>query len=198
MNRSRKIVQILEGFKLGTLGAGKKRFVEDPPTFSAVSKKSSVVRTKPEDMGYKIQRDRWHKGRAYPDNDNFFEFAMSWTEVNSVTKDRIKFCMYLYLAGNYVITVYGGPNLKLVKDSLTFAENEDFFLNFELDNDDLNSANTLFNSFWKEIKWEGSFGLALAKEFLGDSWKLGNSSRNFKDYFERTTGTSEYSQFVKT
>jgi hypothetical protein len=192
MSRSRKIIEILEGFKLGKLGAGVK-LAKPVPTDDSQNSADT-----PSYTGYKIARTNWTKQkRTFAD---FWVNAVSWTEDNPPEPNVYKFLMICRIIKDnesYQIQVFGGSNLKAFLTTSPRAVNVGFMAIYDYSASSDKEANAFFQSKFKRIAGVGSFGYALNIGKLDKGWKLLEQNADPTLYLLNTSGVSVSSYFSR-
>jgi hypothetical protein len=179
MNRSQRIVSLLEGFKLGKLGARSTNPVEDSPV--AIETDSRV-----EDIKWyrknKKSREGWLGG-------------VSWSEISEASGWYNNFFLVLDMSEDqqyYRIGVYGGGEyLKIINYGYEVgARHHAFDIEYDFKASDDMTAITKMKAVFGKIKEVGSFGSALASGQIGSGWQIYFEEHDyFKDYLQRKTGS---------
>jgi hypothetical protein len=173
MNRSNKVIEILEGFKLGKLGAGTLKLVggSQPETPSQVTH----IKWLDENV---VKRDDWALGVTWKEPD--FKFYFDVTEVNSGTYEGL-------LVGGHELRV------KFSVGDLPEFEDEEFRGAKRQISSSLSMAKDTCQSVMQIIKREGSLAAALVSGKLGKDWTF--SGRVFEGYVKDRTGVNKSPNF---
>jgi hypothetical protein len=183
MNRARKTIGILEGFKLGSLGISHKPKVDDTP--------------EPSNMGYVITKKVLEDPDLTPRNLRGWINKATWTEKKTGVKGEF-FIVTMATdkpppgaEQNYRISLYGGPDLVVRKRYNSDAE---ICFRLDLDATDDDEAGKIFGEIYNKILSEGSFGLALMKGKIKKGW-ISPAGYHPENYLEKTTGITKSSSF---
>jgi hypothetical protein len=159
MKRSKEISTIIEGFKLGKLGAGKKKFAQEP------EKDFSVVRQRrPFEQ---LTRSTWIDDKKVPMSQ--WRGGVQWIESSG-----FKFFMYAQedSEDRFPIYVVAGPDLKVTFHKGYPDYNKAVGAVYRLSSSEKKDAKAILTRFFDEIKNSGSFGYALATGKLEKGWRV--------------------------
>jgi hypothetical protein len=188
MNRSRKIIQVLEGFKLGSLGARSKKPIavvpepepmprEQPqtrdkePQASSINPISPPVKlSSPQPVSMKPM-DWLTANPNFSDGTGAFD-AVRWAEVCGSSKTRF-LLMCKRIGDNYSLEVRAGSNLQVkFSGDRPVGQRQDFVLRGgDFSSSTGEEAAQEFHEIVKKIKVAGSFAEALTSGHLGHGWK---------------------------
>jgi hypothetical protein len=170
MKKSRQVIKILEGFKLGDLGARKKRLAPE-----------EIVYDTPQNMGIQITRKSWVDSTKVKTND--WITGVQWTES---TVPAMKFFMRCDAGLNgYDVRIMAGCQLAVQFRSGALSRDIDFLGRFEFRTQSDEDAEKYIKIVFEKILVAGNFGFALATGKLGQV--RFRNVQSFKDYLYRTT-----------
>jgi hypothetical protein len=200
MNKARTLIEILEGFKLGSLGVSHKPKITTTSTDEPEPLSSPKVQEPPEEQSgaYEtpqkipgnIARPVWSTGTS----DSFFIVGVVWSE----TKRGFRFQMKCSGTGSaYSIAMKGGRKLSI--NGRGVASGVDFRGNCEFSASDNNNAEQYFRRLMAEITIAGSFGYALASGELGKGWRIRNFGglNTFFTYLWNTSRVNKSPYFIE-
>jgi hypothetical protein len=189
MNKAKTIINIVEGFKLGKLGAGKVNFLrgeqEDSGTISCGT--DAFVGNKWMVIGSEIVN---LKGK-----DVSFVFGGKWKETNGYGFALV--CFDTNSPSGFVIQVVGGldykPPTKIT--SLNFSKAHDFKLFQWIGSLDTEDAKDLAKTHCNDAMIAGSFGCALVTGMLKGDWSVVQTRGSWIEYLQTTAGVTKSKYF---
>lgn len=169
MNRAKKVIRVLEGFKLGDLGAGTKKLAPQPEPQAA--KNSSI---------------KFIDVRANPDHYQGYMRGVKWSE------GEMNFFLELGVSQSgetYDLMLYGGrgDRVKIPKSNMVFKKLPkfpDFSLQLKFHPKDKNEASEQMNKVMRAVRSYKSFAEAWKSSGVFDStWALIDHGY-FKEYMK--------------
>jgi hypothetical protein len=187
MSQSQKIIKIIEGFKLGNLGAGKPRFTEEPEF--------------PLEDDSQVENIKWY--RKTKKSRKEWLGGVSWSETSEISQWENNFFMIFDMSDDheyYRLGIYGGGvYLRIQNNGFDMsAQHHSFEIDLDFKAPDDESATKIMKQTMGRIKEAGSFGKALMSGAIGSGWSVYYEEGSyFQDYLLRKSGKNKSPHFGK-
>jgi hypothetical protein len=196
MSKAREIKAILEGFKLGKLGAGKAKLAG--PTTDVPQPSQDEPLTKPELAVDKNGKRIYNviTSNALESDGGRDVAAIKWKETGDMR--FLMICVDKKM-GSYVLQIFGGKGLKLpTKKIPNLVDTQEFALFRGFSAKSRNEAEQFMWDTFHDIPKVGSLGYALATGKLGPNWKCSDFHGRFIEYLFRTSNVVKSSYVTVT